>query len=151
MIKTELLKQRLQSRMRYTFVVCLIAAVVVGYTIFDLVAHDNDMFLLVFNYVLIAFASFIFLFDIYILIGTAIDLANLKKDKYIKITAKFTQFNKKIDNKGTQMTSYTAQVFVDTTTGKEEILDVMGVQPGNTYIIIYSKHSRLGIPIEKVK
>lgn len=151
MIKTELLKQRLQSRMRYTLMVCLIAGVVTAYTTYDLITGDNDLFMLVFNYVLIGFAAFIFLFDIYILIGTAIDLSNLKKDKYIKITAKFTQFNKKTDSKEANMTSYTGQVFIDTTTKKEEMLDVIGVEPNMTYSIIYGKHSRVGIPIEKIK
>lgn len=149
MVKLELLKLKLKSRIRYSLMVGLASLVVLGFTIWDLLNVANDQSLVIFDWVIIGFSSLLFIFSMYIVSGTVLDLNGLKKDIYIKIKAKFIKYSRQsVDPKNPKKVSYTGQIFINLETKEEEPLIVTDVIHNESYLIIYCKHSRLGIAIE---
>lgn len=143
----DVLKSRLYTRLRYTVTVFLIAVGVIGFTLYDVFARETDLGMQVFNWVLIGISFLIAAFVSYVIIGAIIDLVDIKNKKQYKMRAKFVSYMKKQTTKG--VVTYEGQVFLNLETNKEEMLDVLGVEPGKTYTILYTKHSKQGIPISK--
>lgn len=151
MVKLELLKLKLESRIRYSFMVSLASLVVLAFTIWDLLNIANDQSMYIFDWFIIVFTTLLAGFSIYIATGTLIDLKRLKKDIYIKINAKFIKYTRQsVDPKNPKQIHYSGQVFLNLDSKIEEPLIISDVIHNESYTIIYCKHSRLGISINKL-
>jgi len=143
----EVLKQRIFSQLRYTIMLSLLSLGVIGFTLYTVLTVETELGGLIFDWILIGIAGLLFIFESWVTIGGLIDLKDLKRNNLITVRAKFVSFIKKETKKGA--TTYAGQVFIEEGTGKELALDIIGVEPNKVYTIIYAKHTRLGIPIQK--
>lgn len=152
MIKLQLLKIKLQGKLRYNIFVGIAALSVIGMSIYDVVALENDLGWSVFSYFLIVAGLFLLSFNIYFIRATALDLKALKNDKYEKINAVFISFqSKQQSKKGLNKVTYTGQLFRKVDDNETIQLDVEDVELKEAYVIAYAKHSKIGVMIQKYK
>jgi hypothetical protein len=108
--------------------------------------------MIIFEIVVILFAALILAYSVYFITCLIFDLKAFKKDKINEITAKFIKYDKRSQvKKDVNIYTYIGQVFKDINTGIEYSLDVKNTEPNKTYIILYGKYSKLGIPIQEIK
>ena len=152
MIKLQLLKIKLQGRLRYNIFVGLAALSVIGINIYDLFFTDNDIAWNIFSYVLITGAALLLAFNVYFIRAAAIDLKLLKNNKFEKINAKFLSFqSRQASNKGLNKIVYTGQKFRNLDNDEIIQIDVEDVELKESYVIAYAKYSKIGIVIQKYK
>ncbi|WP_026400069.1 hypothetical protein [Acholeplasma equifetale] len=148
----EVLKQRLKSELRYMFLLLSVSLVTIGFLIFDMIMNKEDIGMMIFEIVVILFAALILAYSVYFITFLIFDLKAFKKDKINEITAKFIKYDKRSQVKnGVNIYTYSGQVFKDINTGIEYSIDVKNTEPNKTYIILYGKYSKLGIPIQEIK
>ena len=150
MIQHTVLKTRFKSSLRYSILIGLVGLVVIGFTIYDLITGSNDLTMRIFDYVLISFASLVFLFNLYMVIILLIDLKNLNNNIVETMDVKFVRFLKLTKNKS-NVVSYSGQVFRNLENNQELSLDISAVEHNGRYKVIFGKYSKLGIPLSKLK
>ncbi|VEU83061.1 hypothetical protein [Acholeplasma hippikon] len=152
MIKLELLKIKLQGRLRYNIFVGLAALSVMGISIYDVIFLENDPSWRIFSIILIIAALILLSFNIYFISTSSKDLKDLKKDKYEKVNAKFISFqSKNLSKKGYNKVTYSGQLFRIIGTETMIQLDVDDVELKEDYVIAYGKRSKIGVMIQKYK
>lgn len=152
MVKLELLKIKLQGRLRYNIFVGLAALSVIGINIFDLFFQDNDIAWKIFSYVLLTGAALLLAFNVYFIRTCSKDLKALKNNQYEKVNAKFLSFqSRQLSKKGMNKVVYTGQKFRNLETNEIIQLDVEDVELKELYVIAYGKYSKMGIVIQTYK
>ncbi|MFA7417398.1 MAG: hypothetical protein WCZ19_02555 [Acholeplasma sp.] len=150
MIVKELLKIKFSAKRRYAIFIFIAALVVLGYTIFDVMAHTNDQGMEVFNWIIIGVSSLLALFGLYIAIGASLDIKMLKSDKLPVINAQFIKFSKRgFSTKDRNEVVYTGQVFLDLEDNSEKLLIVSNVELNKKYRIMYGRHTNIGVIIQR--
>ncbi len=150
MIVKELLKIKFSAKRRYAIFIFIAALVVLGYTIFDVMAHTNDQGMEVFNWIIIGVSSLLALFGLYIAIGASLDIKMLKSDKLPVINAQFIKFSKRgFSTKDRNEVVYTGQVFLDLEDNSEKLLIVSNVELNKKYKIMYGRHTNIGVIIQR--
>lgn len=150
MIVKELLKIKFSAKRRYAIFIFIAALVVLGYTIFDVMANTNDQGMEVFNWIIIGVSSLLALFGLYIAIGASLDIKMLKSDKLPVINAQFIKFSKRgFSTKDRNEVVYTGQVFLDLEDNSEKLLIVSNVELNKKYRIMYGRHTNIGVIIQR--
>lgn len=152
MVKVELLKIKLQGRLRYNIFVGLAALSVIGINIYDLFFQENDIAWKIFSYILITGSALLLAFNVYFIRTSMLDLKLLKNNQYQKVNVKFLSFQtRQVSKNGLNKITYSGQKFRNLENDEIIQLDVEDVELKESYVVAYGKHSKIGIVIQKYK